>query len=64
MTLRSDAKFEEKLICCFKKDKNLVKFDPRTLIFESSTLIGSFCAKCINFELKRYRGAIFHDPEE
>ena len=27
MTLKSDAKFEEKLTCCFKNDKNLVKFD-------------------------------------
>ena len=30
MTLKSDAKFEEKLICCSKNDKNLVKFDPST----------------------------------
>ena len=30
MTLKSDVKFEEKLICCFKNDKNLVNFDPRT----------------------------------
>ena len=30
MTLKSDAKFEEKLICCFTNDKNLVKFDPST----------------------------------
>ena len=30
MTLKTDAKFEEKLICCFKNDKNLVKFDPST----------------------------------
>ena len=28
MTLKIDAKFEEKLICCFKNDKNLVKFGP------------------------------------
>ena len=28
MTLKIDAKFEEKLICCFKTDKNLVNFDP------------------------------------
>ena len=28
MTLKSDAKFEEKLICCFKNDKNVVNFDP------------------------------------
>ena len=25
-----EAKFEEKLICCFKNDKNLVNFDPST----------------------------------
>ena len=30
MTLNSDAKFEEKLICCLKNDTNLVKFDPST----------------------------------
>ena len=30
MILRIDAKFEEKPICCFKIDKNLVNFDPRT----------------------------------
>ena len=27
MTLKSGAKFEEKLTCCFKNDKNLVNFD-------------------------------------
>ena len=30
MTLKDDAKFEEKPICCFKTDKNLVNFDPST----------------------------------
>ena len=30
MTLKIDAKFEEKPICCFKNDKNLVNFDPST----------------------------------
>ena len=30
MILKSDAKFEKKLICCFKNDKNLVNFDPTT----------------------------------
>ena len=30
MTLKSDAKFEEKLICCFKNGKNLVNFDLTT----------------------------------
>ena len=28
--LKSDAKFEEKPICCLKNDKNLVNFDPST----------------------------------
>ena len=30
MTLKIDAKFEEKPICCFKNHKNLVKFNPST----------------------------------
>ena len=29
-----------------------------------STLIGSFYAKYITFDLKKYRGVIFHDTEE
>ena len=37
MTLKSDTKFEEKLICCFKNDKNLGS--------------GSFCSKYITFNL-------------
>ena len=30
MILKSAAKFEERLIFCFKNAKNLVKFDPST----------------------------------
>ena len=30
MTQKIDAKFEEKLICCFENDSNLVKFDAST----------------------------------
>ena len=30
MILKNDAKFEEKPICRFKNDKNLVNFDPST----------------------------------
>ena len=30
MILRSNAKFDEKPICCFKNNKNLVNFDPST----------------------------------
>ena len=30
MNLKSDAKFDEKLTCYFKNDKNLVNFDQST----------------------------------
>ena len=30
MTLKSDTKFEEEMICCFKNDKSLVNFDLST----------------------------------
>ena len=30
MTLKSDAKFEEKLICCFQNDNNLINLDLST----------------------------------
>ena len=50
MTLKSDTKFEEKLICCFKNDKNLVR--------------GSFCSKYITFNLKNYEGVILHDTDK
>ena len=30
MTPQSDAKFEEKVICCFRNDKNFVNFDLST----------------------------------
>ena len=33
-------------------------------ILKISTLIGSFCAKYITFDLKKYRGVIFHNTEE
>ena len=32
--------------------------------FKVCTLIGSFCAKYITFDLKKYRGVICHDNEE
>ena len=56
MILKIDAKFKEKPIRYFKNNKNLVNFDP-------STLIGPFRAKYITFDLKKYRGVIFHDTE-
>ena len=38
MTLKTDAKFEEKLICCFKNDKKLVSFDLNTQKFQKFAL--------------------------
>ena len=39
MILKIDAKFEEKLICCFKNDKNSVNFDPTTQKSPKFTLL-------------------------
>ena len=39
MTLKINEKFEEKLICCFKNDKNLVKFDLSTQKSTKLTLL-------------------------
>ena len=38
MTLKIDANFKEKLICCFKTDNNLVNFDPSTQKSQKFTL--------------------------
>ena len=54
MTLKSDAKFKEKLTCGFKYDmKDLVNFYPTTQKSESFTSMGYFCTKYIRFEPKK-----------
>ena len=63
MTLKSDAKFEEKTICCLKNDKNFGNFDPSSQVSKTCTLIGLFRGKYITFDLKKYRGVIVHDTE-
>ena len=64
MTLKSDAKFKEKLIC-LKNDKNLMNFHPSTKkVSKICTLILSYCAKYLMVDLKKYRGVIFHDTEK
>ena len=50
ITLKNNAKFEEKLICC---SKNLIW---ALKILKISVLIDSFCAKYITFDLKKYKG--------
>ena len=53
MTLKSGAKFKEKLTCGFKCDlRNFVYFHPITQKSEYFTSIGSFCPKYLRFELK------------
>ena len=64
MILKSDSKFEEKTICCFKNDKNLVNFDPSTQVFKICSVISPFCAKYKKFDQKKCRGVIFNDTEE
>ena len=59
-------KFEEELTCHFKVDmRNLTNFDPSTWKSQKIfILMCSFWAKYILFELKKYRGVIFHETEE
>ena len=65
MILKSDAKFEEKLIFGSKKDmRNLVNFHPNTQRPKNFTAMGYFCPTYMWFELKKYRGVIFHDTEQ
>ena len=64
MTLKIDAKFEEKLICCFKNDKNLVKFNASTWKSPKIALSFAACAKYLIFDLKKYRRVVFHETEE
>ena len=72
MTLKSDAKFKEKLrlvvcrwvTCSFKYDmRNFVNFDSTTQKSKNSTSMSYFCLK---YEVwaKTYRGVIFHDTEQ
>ena len=65
MILKSDTKFKEKLTCGFKYDmKDLVNFHPTTQKSKNFTSMGYFCPKYMRFELKKYRGVIFHDTEQ
>ena len=65
MTLKSDAKVKEKMTYGFKYDmRNLVNFHPTIQKSENFTSRGSFCPKYIRFELKKYRGIIFHDTKQ
>ena len=65
MTLKIDAKFEEKLlIFCFKNDKNLVDFDSSTWSLQNLHFHWFLLCKVFNVWPKKYRGVVFHDTEE
>ena len=60
MTLKSDAKVEKKLICCFKNDKNLVNFDPSTQKPQEFALWSGPILQSIQFSaLKKYKRVFF-----
>ena len=64
MTLKSDAKFEEKLICCFENDTNMVNFDLSTQNSQNFHFDWFPLCKVHNFWPKKYRWVMFHDNEE
>ena len=65
MKFKSDAKSKGKLTFGFKYDmRNLINFHPTTQKSKKLTLMGYFCSKYMRFELKKYRGGIFHDTEQ
>ena len=65
MALKSDAKFKEKLTYGLKYGmKDMMNFHSTTQKSEDITSIGYFYPKLLRFELKKYRGVIFHDTEQ
>ena len=65
MTLKSNAKFKEKLTCGFKYDtRNSVNFHPKTQKSKNFSSMGCFYPNYMRFELKKYREIIFHDTEQ
>ena len=50
--------------CSFKNERNLVNFDEVLEVSKIFTFIGSYCAKYLMFDLKKYRRVIFHYTEE
>ena len=65
MTLKSHAKFGEKLTCGLENDmRNLAKFHQKTSKCQNSYFYGSFCPKKKIHELKIYRGVTCNDIEE
>ena len=65
MTLKSDAKFKEKLTCGLKYDmRNLVNFHPTSKKSENLFSMFSVCSKYARCELQKNRRVTFHDTEQ
>ena len=66
MTIKNDAKLEEELTCRFKIEmRNFYKFWPgHSKVSKFCTLMDSFWEKHIMFELKKWRGFMFHHIED
>ena len=63
MTLKSDENFK-KLTCSFINMMNFVNFHPTSQKSGNFTSMAYFCPTYMRFELKKYRGVIFHDTEQ
>ena len=64
MTLKSDAKFKEKLTCGFKYDvTNLTNSHPTTQKSENFFSMDSGCPKCIMLQLENFIGIMCHGTE-
>ena len=65
MTLKCNAKFEEKLTCGFKYDmRNSVNFHPTTQKSENLFSMCSFYPKYTRFEPQKYLFITVHDTEQ
>ena len=66
MVFNIDAKFEEKVAFAFKNDmQNLANFQTSTFEYlKIGNLMGFFYLKQKMYELKIYRGIVWHDNEE
>ena len=65
MTLKSDAKFKEKLTCSIKDDmRNWVNFHPTSQKFENVFWAGSFYQKYKGLRSKNTVELNFHDTEQ
>ena len=64
MILKIDANFEEKPICCFKNDKNSMKFDPSNQKTPRFPLWLFPLCKVYNLSPKKVQSSYLHDTEK